>query len=159
MTAISGPAARYVGASVHRKEDKRLLTGHGLYVDDVVLPGMLHGAFLRSELAKATISRLDVSEAQALPGVVAVYTWQDLDGLFGEAWHAMLGEQLQVPPPLAIGDVRHVGEPIALVIADSRYIAEDACELIEVDLDAEAPCIDFVTAADDTEHLVHGAWG
>src|SRR4029450_10946139 len=86
-------------------------------------------------------------------------TWHDFDGRFGEAWHAMLGEELQVPPPLAVTDVRHVGEPIALVVAESRYVAEDACELIDVDLDASDPCIDFVTAADDVDHLVHGAWG
>jgi aerobic carbon-monoxide dehydrogenase large subunit len=159
MTAIAGSAARYVGASVTRKEDKRLLTGHGLYVDDVALPGMLHAAFLRSELAKATITNLDTAAARELPGVLAVFTWQDFDGRFGEAWHAMLGEELQVPPPLAITDVRHVGEPIALVVAESRYLAEDACELIEVDLDPGDPCIDFVTAAADTDHVVHGAWG
>jgi carbon-monoxide dehydrogenase large subunit len=130
VTATANPthaaAARYVGASVARKEDKRLLTGHGLYVDDVVLPGMLHAAFLRSDVAKGAITGLDVEAARQLPGVVAVFTWQDFDGRFGESWHAMLGEQLQVPPPLAIGDVRHVGDPIALVVAESRYIAEDA---------------------------------
>jgi carbon-monoxide dehydrogenase large subunit len=158
-STIAGSAARYVGASVTRKEDKRLLTGHGLYVDDVALPGMLHAAFLRSELAKATITNLHTAAARELPGVVAVFTWQDFDGRFGEAWHAMLGEELQVPPPLAITDVRHVGEPIALVVAESRYVAEDACELIEVDLDPGDPCIDFVTAAADTDHVVHGAWG
>jgi aerobic carbon-monoxide dehydrogenase large subunit len=159
MTTTSGPAARYVGASVTRKEDKRHLTGRGLYVDDVVLPGMLHAAFLRSELAKATITRLDTSAAREAPGVVAVFSSHDFDGRYGEAWHAMLGEQLQVPPPLAITDVRHVGEPIALVVAESRYIAEDACELIEIDLDSSDPCVDFVTAAADTDHVVHAAWG
>lgn len=163
MTVTANPthaaAARYVGASVARKEDKRLLTGHGLYVDDVVLPGMLHAAFLRSDVAKGAITGLDVDAARELPGVVAVFTWQDFDGRFGESWHAMLGEQLQVPPPLAIGDVRHVGDPVALVVAESRYIAEDACDLIELDIDAEEPCVDFTAAAGDTDHLVHAAWG
>jgi carbon-monoxide dehydrogenase large subunit len=159
MTAVTGPAARFVGTAVHRKEDRRLLTGHGLYTDDVVLPGLLHAAFLRSELAKATITRLDVSAARQAPGVVAVYTWQDFDGVFGEAWHAMLGEELVVPPPLAITDVRHVGDPIALVVAESRYLAEDACELIEVDFDPSDPCVDYATAADDTDHVVHAGWG
>jgi CO/xanthine dehydrogenase Mo-binding subunit len=93
-----GPAAHFVGSSVARKEDKRLLTGHGLYVDDVVLPGMLHAAFVRSELAKATITHLDTTEARRLPGVVAVFTWEDFDGRCGEAWHAMLGEELPVRP-------------------------------------------------------------
>ncbi len=159
MTVTGTPAARFVGQSVHRKEDRRLLTGHGQYVDDVTLPGMLHAAFLRSEVAKATITRLDATAALELPGVHSVLTWQDFDGHLGEAWHAMLGEELQVPPPLAISDVRHVGDPIAVVIADSRYIAEDACELIELDLEPADPVVDFSIAAGDTEHLVHGAWG
>ena len=67
------------------------------------------------------------------PGIVAVFTWQDFDGKFGEAYDAMLGEALVVPPPLAIGDVRDVGDPIVLVVAESRYLAEDAFDLIEVD--------------------------
>jgi aerobic carbon-monoxide dehydrogenase large subunit len=159
MTVTGVPAARFIGRSVHRKEDRRLLTGHGQYVDDVVLPGMLHAAFLRSEVAKATIGKLDATAASQLPGVVAVLTWRDFDGRFGEAWHAMLGDQLQVPPPLAATDVRHVGEPIAVVVAESRYVAEDACELIELDLKPADPVVDFATAAQDTEHLVHGAWG
>ena len=159
MTAVARPAARYVGAAVHRKEDRRLLTGHGLYTDDVAVPGMLHAAFLRSSLAKGTVNSIDASAAKEAAGVVAVFTWQDFDGLFGEAWHAMLGEQLQVPPPLASTDVRHVGEPIALVVAESRYLAEDALELIEVDIDPADPCVDYRSAAGDKEHLVHGAWG
>ena len=145
---------------MHRKEDQRLLTGHGQYVDDVALPGMLHAAFLRSDVAKATITRLDVDRGtRRCRASSPCFTWQDFDGQFGEAWHAMLGEELQVPPPLAITDVRHVGDPIALVVAESRYLAEDACELIEVEFESSDPCVDFATAAADTEHLVHGAWG
>ena len=78
-----GTAARFIGQSVRRKEDRRLLTGHGLYVDDVSLPGMLHAAFLRSEVAKATITKLDTTAARALPGVVAVFTWEDFNGRTG----------------------------------------------------------------------------
>ena len=159
QTAMPGPAARFVGQSVTRKEDRRLVAGHGEYVDDIVLPGLLHAAFLRSEVARATIAGLDVEAARKLPGVVAVFTWQDFDQQFGEAWHAMLGEQLQVPPPLAVTDVRHVGDPIAMVVAESRYVAEDACELIEVDLDPAPPVVDYRNAAADTDNLVHGAWG
>src|SRR4051794_34732028 len=152
-------AARYVGQSVSRKEDRPLLTGHGRYVDDVVLPRMLHAAFLRSDVAKATITSLDVSAARELPGVRAVYTAADLDGTYGEAWHAMLGQELQVPPPLASTDVRYVGEPIAMVVAESRYVAEDALELIELELDPGEAAVDYVTAGHDAERLVHGAWG
>jgi carbon-monoxide dehydrogenase large subunit len=155
----AGPAARFIGAAVHRKEDRRLLTGHGVYTDDVVMPGMLHAAFLRSNVAKGTVRAIDTSVAEAAAGVVAVFTWSDFDGRFGEAWHAMLGEQLQVPPPLASSDVRHVGDPIALVVAESRYLAEDALELIDVEIDPADPCVDYRSAAADQEHLVHGAWG
>jgi aerobic carbon-monoxide dehydrogenase large subunit len=159
MAATRTGAARYVGATVTRKEDKRLLTGHGQYVDDVVPAGMLHAAFVRSDLAKATISRVDVGAALEQPGVVAVFTAADFDGTFGDAWHAMLGQELQVPAPLASTDVRYVGEPVALVIAASRYAAEDASELVEVDYEPAEPCVDFVTAASDTENIVHAHWG
>jgi carbon-monoxide dehydrogenase large subunit len=151
-------AARFVGQSVQRKEDKRLLTGHGQYVDDVVLPGMLHGAFLRGDVARAAITHLDVSAAKELPGVVAVFTWQDFHEQYGEAYHAMLGEALVVPPPLAITDIRHVGDPIAFVVAESRYLAEDACELIEIDYDVQPAVADYRTAAENT-NVVHAGWG
>ena len=120
---------------------------------------MLHAAFVRSEIAAATITSIDTSAAKAAPGVVGVFTWQDFDGRYGEAWHAMLGKELSVPPPLAVGDVRYVGDVVALVVAESRYAAEDACELIEVEYEPTQAVVDFATAADDTEHLVHGAWG
>ena len=152
-------AARFLGQSVPRKEDHRLLTGNGQYVDDVTVPGVLHAAFLRSDLARADITHLDVSAARQLPGVVAVFTHADFDGRYGEAYHEMMGEQLVVPPPLAVGDVRYVGDPIALVVAESRYLAEDACELIEVDFEPRPAVVDYSTAGADTEHLVHGAWG
>lgn len=156
--AIPSPvAARFVGQSVTRKEDRRLLTGHGQYVDDVVLPGMLHGAFVRSDFAKANITSVDTAAALALDGVVAAYTWQDFHEQYGEAYHAMLGEALVVPPPLAITDVRHVGDPVVFVVATSRYVAEDACDLVEVDYSPMTPAPDYRTALDDD--AVHSAWG
>ncbi len=158
-TTIRPVAARFIGQSVRRKEDQRLLTGHGQYVDDIAVPGLLHGAFLRSDFAKARITGIDTSAAKSLPGVVAVFTWADFQGRFGEAWHAMLGEALVVPPPLAITDVRFVGDPIAFVVAESRYVAEDACDLIEVDFDGDQAAVDYSVAADDTDHVVHGGWG
>ena len=87
-------AARFVGASVPRKEDQRLITGHGRYVDDVTLPGQLHLAFRRSEVAKARLNRVDVSAAEALPGVVAVFTAETMNPFHGVAWHGMMGEQM-----------------------------------------------------------------
>src|SRR6186713_2251139 len=106
MTSTPAPpaAARYLGKSVTRKEDQRLLTGHGLYVDDVKVAGTLHAAFLRSDLARAAITRIDTSAAKELPGVVAVYTWEDFNGISGPGYHSMMSEELLVPPPLAITD-------------------------------------------------------
>ena len=153
------PAARFVGQSVTRKEDARLLTGHGEYVDDAAMPRMLHAAFVRSEIARAAITRIDTSAAVAAPGVVAVFTWHDFDGRYGEAWHAMLGKDMEVPPPLAIGDVRYVGDTVALVVAESRYAAEDACELVEVEYEPAPAVVDFARAADDNDNVVHAAWG
>src|SRR5262249_25123820 len=132
-TTLPRPAARFVGQSVTRKEDARLLTGHGEYVDDAAMPQMLHAAFVRSEIARAAIRRIDTSAAAAARGVGAVTPWHEFDGKYGEAWHAMLGKDMEVPPPLAIGDVRYVGDTVALVVAESRYAAEDACELVEVE--------------------------
>jgi carbon-monoxide dehydrogenase large subunit len=152
-------AGRYTGQSVQRKEDVRLITGHGRYTDDVSVSGLLHAAFLRSDLAKARIASLDCSAAAELDGVVAVFTAQDFEGRFGEAWHAMLGEQLRVPPPLAATDVRHVGEPIALVVAENRYVAEDACELIEIDFEPEDAVVGYEDALDPASAPVHGADG
>ena len=94
-----------------------------------------------------------------MPGVVAVYTWEDFNGITGPGYHAMLGEELVVPPPLAITDVRYVGDPVAVVIAESRYLAEDACEAIEVDYEPQQPVVDYMVAAADTENIVHAGWG
>jgi carbon-monoxide dehydrogenase large subunit len=158
-STVQPVAARFVGQAVARKEDRRLVTGHGQYVDDTAVPGLLHGAFLRSEVAKGTIAAVDTGAAASLPGVVAVYTWADFNGRFGEAWHAMLGEEMVMPPPLAIGDVRHVGDPVAFVVAESRYNAEDACDLISVEYQPERAAVDYATAAGASEPAVHAAWG
>jgi carbon-monoxide dehydrogenase large subunit len=152
-------AARFVGSAVHRKEDRRLLTGHGQYVADVEPRGTLHAAFVRSDVARAHLISVDVSEARALPGIVAVYTWQDFRDRFGEAWHTMLGEQLVVPPPLAITDVRHVGDPIALVVAESRYLAEDGCDLVALEYEISDAAVDYRDAGREGQPVVHAGWG
>ena len=105
------------------------------------------------------ITSIDTTAAREHPGVVAVFTWQDFDGQFGEAWHAMLGEAMVVPPPLAVTDVRYVGDVVALVVAESRYVAEDACELIDVEYEPQQAVADYRVAAGDTDHLVHAGWG
>jgi carbon-monoxide dehydrogenase large subunit len=159
FASSAGRAARWVGKSVNRKEDQRLLTGHGRFVDDVRVHGMLHAAFVRSEVASATIDSIDARAALALDGVVAVLTATDFEGRYTPVGHAMLGGELLVPAPLADGDVRHVGDPIALVVATSRYVAEDACDLVQVALTPREPVVDYRRAAADTEHVVHAGWG
>ncbi|HUR77892.1 MAG TPA: xanthine dehydrogenase family protein molybdopterin-binding subunit [Acidimicrobiales bacterium] len=134
-------AQRYVGESVKRSEDKRILTGTGRYVDDVVLPGMLHAAFLRSPLAHGRITGIDVSAARELPGVVAVWNGAEMQDLLSPEAPAL---GIFGPAPfkfnlIATDKVRLVGDPVAIVIAESRYVAEDALELIEVDYDDLAP--------------------
>jgi carbon-monoxide dehydrogenase large subunit len=154
-------AGRFVGQSVKRREDPRLVTGTGRYVDDVVVPGMLHAAFVRSDLARARITRLDVSAARELPGVHAVLTGADLNPDAGNVQPTMFTGDAPPGPnapvqPLAEHDVRFVGDPIAIVVAESRYVAEDACELVEVDYEPLTPVIDAEQAArgggDDIVH-------
>ncbi|GAA5148868.1 xanthine dehydrogenase family protein molybdopterin-binding subunit [Pseudonocardia eucalypti] len=141
---------------MHRVEDPRLLTGHGTFVDDVVRPGMLHGCFVRSPMARARITGIDVDEALALDGVHAVFTAGDLNPDVREQWYTLLGKDIpDTPrPPLAEGEVRFAGDPVALVVAADRYVAEDAAELVVVDYEPLPPVVDYVTARDSAE-LVH----
>ena len=156
IAAVSG-AQRFVGQSVLRKEDPRLVTGHGTYVDDVRLPDLLHVSFLRSDVARARITRLDVSAAREATGVHAVFTAADFAPMIKGTLSATMFMDMPMAPlrALADGDVRFAGEAIAMVVADNRYLAEDACELIEVDYEVLAPIIDFERAAADTTNLVH----
>jgi aerobic carbon-monoxide dehydrogenase large subunit len=138
------PAAatgRYIGQRLARKEDTRLLTGRGLYVDDVGLPGMLQVAFLRSPIARGRIKSVDLSSARALPGVYAVLTADDLAAFKVEMLSFFLAPPVVPVPVLATGRVTHVGDPVAMVVAQDRYIAEDAAGLIVVDYDEEAAVV------------------
>jgi aerobic carbon-monoxide dehydrogenase large subunit len=146
-------AERYTGASVKRSEDPRILTGAGRYVDDIKLPGMLHAAFVRSPLAHGRVLSVDVSAARALPGVVAVLTGADLEAMTvpgPDPLMALLG--FTGPTPeftlLATDKVRLMGDPVAVVIAESRYLAEDGCELVEVDYDDLPPVVTAAFALD-----------
>src|SRR5262245_60058326 len=125
--------ARAIGARVLRAEDPRILSGRGRYIDDIKLPGMLHAAFKRSTVPHGRLVGLDVAAARALPGVVAVYTGEDLSrftkpGVPGGAigMHMMPGLRAPGGYALATDKVRYVGDPIALVVAEDRYTAEDA---------------------------------
>ena len=160
MTSVEAGFTRYTGRRVHRVEDGRLLQGRGTYVDDVVRPAMLHACFVRSPIARGRILSVDVDAARALPGVRAVFLAADLNPGVHEQWHSQLGPQSpETPrPPLAEGEVRFVGDPIALVIADDRYVAEDACDLVEVDYEPR-PAVGDYEAAVDADELVHEAYG
>lgn len=157
--AASG-ATRYAGQRVHRVEDARLLTGRGTYVDDIDLPGMLHAYFVRSPLPHAEISSIDTSAACAAPGVHAVFTAAELNGEAREQWHTSVGrDSPETPrPPLAEGRVRFVGDPVALVVAESRYLAEDAAELVDVEY-APLPSVVDYTRAQEATTLVHESNG
>jgi aerobic carbon-monoxide dehydrogenase large subunit len=130
---------------LQRKEDPRFVRGQGNYTDDVVLPGMLHGAILRSPVAHARIVSIDTSEALARPGVRAVLTGKDLEPL-KLAWIPTLSYDVQAV--LATDKVRFQGQEVAFVIADDRYAARDALELINVEYDILPPVIDVRHALD-----------
>jgi carbon-monoxide dehydrogenase large subunit len=157
---VSGTAARYVGARVQRIEDTRLLTGHGSYVDDINPPGLLHGRFVRSTFARAAIRGIDTSDALKIPGVRHVFTAADLNPDAKEQWHTSIGPQgPETPrPPLAEGVVRFVGDPVALVVADTLAIAHDAAELVVVDYEPLRAVVDYATA-EHAEALVHEQHG
>ena len=153
---------RNFGAPITRNEDARLLTGQALFVDDVELPGLVYAAFLRSNVAHARIRSIDVSAARAREGVVAVYTAEDL----GAYWQP--GPLLVPPPPikdtvfnqrtqvpLAKDKIRHVGEPLAVVFAQSRYLAEDALADIVVEFDTLPVVVDLEKALTDESARVH----
>lgn len=155
-------ATQFFGERIKRNEDPRLLTGQALFTDDVQLPGMVHAAFLRSPHAHARILSIDTTAALEKPGVLAVYTAESL----GDYWEP--GPLLVSPPPvpdivfnertqvpLAKGKVRHVGEPVALVIAESRYLAEDAAEAIWVEYEPLPAVVDLEKALAPDAPLVH----
>ena len=156
-------AKKVFGEKISRLEDPRLLTGQAQFIDDIEIPGMLHAAFYRSDYAHARIKSIDVSAALKRPGVVAVYTAKD----FGDFWKP---GPLQVPPPSAISGsvfnartlvpiakdkVRFSGEPIAVVIAESRYIAEDAFADIYVDLEPLDVVTDLEKSLEPGAILIH----
>jgi len=151
-------STRVFGQSVRRNEDPRLLRGEGLFVDDIDHPQMLHGAALRSPYAHAVIRSIDTSGAAALQGVVAVYVAADLGKLNGPLPVLIPHDDLtyaRSQSALAAQKVRHVGEAVAFVVAENRYIAEDACELIEIDYEDLPVASDLEAAALPDAPKVH----
>ena len=135
-----------IGASSKRREDVRFLTGNGNYTDDINIRGQAYVFFLRSDVAHGTLNSVDTSAASAMPGVVQIFTGADFEAVGGIpcGWEVTdkHGQPMQEPkhPVLAHGKVRHVGEPIAAVVADSLEQARDAAEAIEVDI-SELPAV------------------
>ncbi|MEM2066027.1 MAG: xanthine dehydrogenase family protein molybdopterin-binding subunit [Candidatus Caldarchaeum sp.] len=151
----------FIGASITRLEDKRFITGNGMYVDDIKYSDMLHAAVLRSNYAHARILKIDTSKALSLRGVVAVYTADDLGALNGPL-PPSVSPLPQYPIPymkthyaLAKDKVRYVGEPVAFVVAENKYIARDALDLIEVEYEPLPPVVDVEKAIQPGSALVH----
>ena len=140
-----------MGGAVRRREDPALIQGYGEYVDDLTRTGMLQVAFVRSPVARAKITSLDTSAAKAMPGVVAIYTHDDVAHLGPLVAQVPIGK---LRPLLAAGEVNHVGEAVAMVVAEDRYSAQDAADAVEVDYDVLPPVIDLKKAASD-EVKVH----
>jgi len=173
MTQVAEPEAkRWVGGGILRKEDPELLTGQGRYVDDLVLPGMQWMAFARSPVAHANLTSVDVSAAQGMPGVTAVFTGQDLAGDWAAgmpcAWP--IGDRVmpdeptadaRIPDhwPVAKDRVRYQGEIVAVVVADSREHAADAVSEVQVDYEELPVITDMEAALRDDAPVIHEAFG
>lgn len=168
----AGKAPSWMGARLERKEDQRLITGHGKFVADLVVPGMLHAVFVRSEMAHARIVSIDKAAAEALPGVVCVVTGADIKSQIKSMRMPVVTPNLPANYPdywpLAIDKVKFHGEPVALVVATDKYVAEDASELVAVDYDplpvvtdpeaALQPGAPRVQEAFDTNEIFHATF-
>ncbi|MCB1478219.1 MAG: xanthine dehydrogenase family protein molybdopterin-binding subunit [Rhodobiaceae bacterium] len=158
--ALASARPKYVGKAVQRLEDPRLLTGAGRYTADIRADRMVHAAFLRSEQAHARIKSIDCEAARGLPGVTGVYTAADFAGIpVIKAPSRMRDYRATSCTVLASEKVRYVGEPVAVVIARDRYIAEDALALIEVDWEPLDVAADPESAAYDGAPLLHDELG
>ncbi|WP_369256523.1 xanthine dehydrogenase family protein molybdopterin-binding subunit [Geodermatophilus amargosae] len=164
MTVTEDPATaevapeREVGKARRRKEDARLITGRTTWTDNMVLPGMLHMSVVRSPVAHGKIANIDVSAAQQAPGVVAVLTGRDLaeeQGSIPCAWPVTADMVNPGHPSIAVDEVNHVGEAVAVIIARSRSAAADAIELVDVDYDLLPPVLDMEEAVKHEADLCH----
>src|SRR5690349_15769633 len=147
-----------LGKARLRKEDERLITGQTNWTDNIQLPGMLHIAFLRSPYAHARITSVDVSAARNEPGVIAAYSGADFAAEQGSlpcAWPVTPDIVVPAHPPMAVDEVRYVGEAVACVVARDRYAAADALAAIEVDYEQLPPVLDMRTALDEASPKVH----
>lgn len=158
--AAAGMRPKFVGKSVQRLEDPRLLTGAGKFTDDMKLDRMVHAMFVRSDHAHASIKSIDTAEAQALPGVVGVYTFEDIADIPPvSAPSRMDNYRATSCTALAAQKVRYVGEPVAVVIARDRYVAEDAAALVAVDYEPLGVVTNPAIAAEEASALLHEGLG
>ena len=149
-----------LGKARLRKEDERLITGQTNWTDNITLPGMLHITFLRSPYAHARITSVDVSAARNEPGVIAAYSGADFAAEQGSlpcAWPVTPDIVIPAHPPMAVDEVRYVGEAVACVVARDRFAAADALAAIEVDYEQLPPVLDMRSALDDASPKVHEA--
>lgn len=149
---------RWVGTSVRRREDVKLITGHGAYTDDVKLPDTLYAAFLRSTYAHARIVKVDITRALENQEVVYAVNGQQLAKPL-PSWMDYQGLRNPARYSLAVDKVRYVGEPVAAVVATSRYAAEDALELIDVDYEPLPPVVNAEKALQSGSALLYEDWG
>ena len=156
----------YLGQSLKRAEDPRLITGQGSFVDDINLPGMLHVAVLRSIHAHALINSVDTAAARNSPGVALVLTSKDIAGVLrdvpsGDGIYDDKVEHIEAPqhPVLARNKVCYVGQPVAMVAAETSYQARDALELIQVDYEMLPPVVDTINAANEPGIPIHEETG
>ncbi len=159
MTATIDASAE-VGKARLRKEDGKLITGQTNWTDNIRLPGMLHMAFVRSPFAHAKITGVDLSAALAQPGVIAAFAGADLadeQGSLPCAWPVTPDILIPPHPPLAVDEVRYVGEAVAVVVARDRYAAADAVGHVDVDYEPLPPVLDIRTALDEGAPKVHEA--
>ena len=161
-------AARYVGGGVLRKEDPELVTGHARYVDNISLPGMLWIGIVRSPFGHARITSVELSRAREMPGVIAAFSGEDLAGEWAAglpcAWPIAnrsfpdpTTEDPRAPDhwPVAKDKARHAGVPVAVIVAESRALAADAVEAVEVDYDPLDPVLDLEDALKPEAAVVH----
>ncbi|MBO0867134.1 MAG: molybdopterin-dependent oxidoreductase [Micromonosporaceae bacterium] len=162
MTATLPPRAAEVGTARHRKEDARLVTGRTMWTENVVLPGMLHLAVLRSPVAHARITKVDTAPARSMPGVIDVFSGRDVadtQGALPCAWPVTEDIVLPDRPAVAVDEVRFAGEAVAVVVARSRAEAADAANAVEVDYDPLPVVLDLEAALADGAPLVHAGKG
>ncbi len=155
------PKDHGIGASTKRREDIRFLTGRGAYTDDIAVAGQAHAVFVRSQVAHGRIRSIDTRAAEAMPGVLAIFTGEDFKDVGGNpaGWliNSRDGTPMREPkrPVLAHGKVRHVGDAFAAVIAETQAQAKDAAEAIVADIEELPAIVDMRAAVADASNRVH----